>query len=101
MGLNPPKHGAKKASRARLARDARQSSTPKRMSNALFLRLLDQLLGPYIADLSRDKLHGVGVWSGSIVLHNLALREEALDGCKDRHSNHARLRLHPRPRGFQ
>jgi|TARA_B100000519_G_C14028843_1_gene337034 hypothetical protein len=52
------------------------------MSNALFLRLLDQLLGPYIADLSRDKLHGVGVWSGSIVLHNLALREEALDGRK-------------------
>lgn len=46
----------------------------------LFLRVLDQLLGPYIADLSRDKLRGVGVWSGNLVLSDLALREDALDG---------------------
>ena len=51
------------------------------ISERLFTRLLDQLLGPYIADISRDKLRGgVGVWSGNVVLHNLALREEALDG---------------------
>ena len=48
---------------------------------ALLVRLLEQMLGPYVADLSRDKLHGVGVWSGNVVLTDLALREDALDGC--------------------
>ena len=43
------------------------------------LRLLDQLLGPYVIDLSRDKLRDVGVWSGNVVLSDLELREDALD----------------------
>ena len=52
----------------------------RQMSERLFMRLLDQLLGPYIADLSRDKLAQAGVWSGNVVLTDLALREDALDG---------------------
>lgn len=52
------------------------------VSEKLVVRLLDQLLGPYVADLSRDKLRGVGVWAGNLVLSDLALREEALDGRK-------------------
>lgn len=42
------------------------------------LTLLTKLLGPYIADLTREKLR-VGVWSGNVVLTDLALREDALD----------------------
>ena len=42
-------------------------------------QLLDQLLGPYIANLSRDKLR-VGVWSGNVVFSDLVLRDDALDG---------------------
>ena len=42
------------------------------------LTLLTKLLGPYIADLSREKLR-VGVWSGNVVLMDLQLREEVLD----------------------
>ena len=50
------------------------------VSEKLVLRLLSSLLDPYVTDLSRDKLHGVGMWSGNIVLTDLALREDALDG---------------------
>ena len=44
----------------------------------LVLTLLTKLLGPYIADLTREKLR-VGVWSGNVVLTDLRLREELLD----------------------
>ena len=47
------------------------------LSQKLIVRLLDQLLGPYVSDLSRDKLRGVGMWSGNLVLSDLELREEA------------------------
>ena len=49
---------------------------------ALVVRLLDQILGPYVVDMSRDKLQGIGMWSGNLVLTDLALREDALDGRK-------------------
>ena len=42
-------------------------------------QLLDQVLGPYVANLSRDKLR-VGVWSGNVVFTDLTLRADALDG---------------------
>ena len=47
---------------------------------ALVVRLLDQLLGPYVVEMSRDKLQGIGMWSGNLVLTDLTLREDALDG---------------------
>ena len=57
------------------------SSLYNMASERLFMRILDQLLGPYVQDLTRDKLRGgVGVWSGNLVLTDLALREDALDG---------------------
>lgn len=38
---------------------------------------LERLLGPYVKDLTREKLR-VGVWSGKLVLTDLAIREDAL-----------------------
>ena len=48
------------------------------LSSPLF-SLLDRLLGPYIANLSRDRMR-VGVWSGHVDLSDLLLRSDALDG---------------------
>ena len=67
--------------RARLPRvqGARPSSpaTPDRFAmETLFFSALDQLLSPYIADLSRDKLRAVW-WHGNVVLSDLELRPEA------------------------
>ena len=44
----------------------------------LVLTLLTRLLGPYIVDLTREKLR-VGVWSGNVVLTDVELREDALN----------------------
>ena len=46
---------------------------------SLALSLLDKMLGPYFEGIVAEKLR-VGVWSGNVVLSDLALRPNALDG---------------------
>lgn len=74
------------------------SSFASLYSSPLF-SLLDQLLGPYVANLSRDRLR-VGVWSGSVDLSDLLLRDVSAKICCQKLSRPCRLFLLWLPSSF-